>query len=312
MEISGPFDPRSALASPITTLFTVTLIIGGVIFLIVLGSTLIAYIRYRVHSDDPSEPPQIKGNFRLEILWTVTPALILAGLFGLALGTMRSSDPPKPEGQQPDLVITGHQWWWEVAYPAAGVVTANEIHIPAGKQLLVEISSADVIHDFWVPQLARKIDATPGFTTYIWLQADEPGTYLGTCSEYCGLQHAWMRIRVIAESPPAFDTWLQQQAQIPATPTSGLAVQGAQLFQSLTCGNCHNIGGTGAKARIGPDLTHLGSRQTLGAGILNNTADELAKWLTNPQAVKPGIHMPYLRLSPTEVNALVAYLESLK
>jgi len=310
--ISSPFDPNSPLAASITTLLFVTLIIGGIVFLIVLGPTLYSYIRFRARPGDDTEPYQNLGNTRMEIAWTVTPAVLLAVLFGLTLMTMHRSDPPIPDNPHPDLIVTGHQWWWEVQYPNSGVVTANEIHIPTGKQLLVEVKSADVIHDFSVPQLARKVDATPGYTSHMWLQADKPGTYLGTCNEYCGAEHAWMRIRVIAESPADFTAWEQSQTQVPAMPTAGEAANGAQLFQSLTCSKCHNIDGTAASARIGPDLTHLGSRETLAAGVLDNTSENLATWLTNPQAVKPGINMPNLKLSTDEVNSLVTYLESLQ
>lgn len=310
--ISSPFDPNSPLAASITTLLIVTLIIGGIVFLIVLGPTLYSYIRFRASYGDDTEPYQNLGNTRMEITWTVTPAVLLAVLFGLTLMTMRRSDPPIPKDPQPDLIVTGHQWWWEVQYPDSGIVTANEIHIPTGKQLLVQVNSADVIHDFWVPQLGRKVDATPGYTSHIWLQADKPGTYLGTCNEFCGAQHAWMRIRVIAESSADFAAWEQSQTQVPAVPTTGEAAKGAQLLLSRTCANCHNINGTTANAHIGPDLTHLGSRETLAAGILDNTSENLSAWLTNPQTVKPGVHMPDLDLKPDEVSALVTYLESLQ
>lgn len=309
---SSPLDPNSPLAQPITTLFIITLIIGGIVFLIVLGPTLYSSIRFRVHPDDEEEPYQKLGDTRLEILWTVTPTVVLALLFGFTLVTMRRAMPSVPPNAQPDLIVTGHQWWWEVTYPAADITTANEIHIPTGKQLLLQIESADVIHDFSVPQLARKVDAVPGTTNYLWLQADTPGTFLGACNEYCGMQHAWMRIRVIAQSPADFAAWQQAQAQQPAAPTTEAAAQGAQLFQTLPCANCHRIQGTPANARIGPDLTHLASRETLAAGVLDNTSENLIAWLSNPQAIKPGVHMPNLKLSGEEVKSLVSYLESLQ
>lgn len=225
---------------------------------------------------------------------------------------MHASDPATAAEQAPDLVIVARQWWWEIRYTKSGVVTANEIHIPAGERILARIESADVIHNFWVPQLGRKMDAIPGHPNQMWLQADTPGIYEGTCSEYCGAQHAWMRIRVVAQTPSAFATWQQAQQQVPALPGSGDAGHGARLFQSMTCANCHAIAGTGADATVGPNLTHVGSRATLGAGVLENTPDNLAKWLASPQAVKPGNHMPNLKLTDTEISALVAYLESLQ
>jgi cytochrome c oxidase subunit 2 len=311
MPVSSPFNASSPLAQHISDLFILTLLIAGIILTLVTGLVLYASFRYRSRPGQ-GEPAQIFGHRNMEIAWTVAPALVLLLLFGLTLNTMHQADPPIPAGQQPDLVVIGHQWWWEVHYPNSGVVTANEIHIPVGQMLLVQIESADVIHDFWVPQLARKIDATPGHPAHLWLEADSPGTYLGTCAEYCGVQHAWMRIRVMAQPQAEFEAWQQAQLQIPPTPASGDAAQGAQLFQGLTCSNCHAIAGTPAQAQIGPDLTHLASRGTLGAGVLDHTPANLARWLKNPQAIKPGSHMPNLNLTDTQVNQLVAYLEALK
>jgi cytochrome c oxidase subunit 2 len=312
MPISSPFNAVSAQAQAIADLFGVALIAAAAILALVTGLVLYASFRFRSRPGT-NEPRQTLGNRKLEIGWTVAPALLLAALFVLTLNTMQFSDPPSTTAQgQPDLVIIGHQWWWEVRYPGASVVTANEIHIPSGRKLLAQIESADVIHDFWVPQLGRKMDATPGYPTQMWIEADVPGTYLGTCAEYCGAQHAWMRIRVIAQTPAEFDAWVRQQAQVPETPATGDAAQGAQLFQDLTCRTCHTIAGTEAKGRIGPDLTHLSGRETLGAGVLDNTPDNLARWLTNPQAIKPGSYMPNLNLTYAQARALAAYLEALK
>ena len=196
-------------------------------------------------------------------------------------------------------------------YPSAGVVTANEIHIPVGRQLLLRLESADVIHDFWVPALTRKMDMVPGHPNHIWLAADQPGMYTGACAEFCGVQHAWMRLLIIAHAPAEFDAWLEQQRQ-PA-PHVGTTVEqrGRHLFEQLTCVNCHTIAGTGLSPRIAPDLTHLASRRTLGAGVLENTPSNLARWLHNPQAIKPGSHMPQVLLSEAQVQDLTAYLETL-
>ena len=307
---SSPFNPDSPQARAISDLFTGSLVIAGIIFVIVTG--LVAYIVYRYRSrPGMGEPRQLSGHTRLEIGWTIAPALVLIVMFGWTITTMRAADPPVGD-RQPDLVVRGVQWWWQVEYPQSGVVTANEIHIPIGQRLLVRLESADVIHDFWVPQLGPKRDMVPGHPNHIWLQADTPGTYLGACAEYCGEQHAWMRLRVIAQPQAEFDAWQQQQRQAPAAPTSGDAAQGVQEFQEHTCANCHAIAGTAATARAGPDLSHLASRQTLGAGVLQNTPDNLMKWLADPQVVKPGNHMPSLRLTDAELRALVAYLETLK
>jgi cytochrome c oxidase subunit 2 len=304
------FDPASPQAQAILTLFGLLTILSAVILVIVAGTTIYSLMRYR-HQAGQDEPRQLFGNTRLELTWTIIPLLMVMVIFGFTFNTMRTADPPV-DGQQPDLVITGHQWWWEVEYPKLGVVTANEIHIPVGQPLLVRLESADVIHDFWVPKLGRKMDMVPGHPNHIWLEAHEAGTYLGACSEFCGVQHAWMRLLVIAQPQSEFEVWQQQQLQIPQTPTTGEPAQGAKLFQQLTCVNCHTIAGTAAQAKAGPDLTHLTSRDTIGAGILENNSANLTRWLADPQAVKPGNHMPNFQLTEAEVNALVAYLEALQ
>jgi cytochrome c oxidase subunit 2 len=306
MPSSSPFNPNSPQALAISNLFILVLIIGMVVLAIVTGLVIYTSVRYRSRPGE-GEPPQIFGNRTLEIAWTAAPALLLAVLLAFTIYTMQIADPAVLAGQeQPDLVIIAHQWWWEVHYPKVGVTTANEIHIPAGTRLLTRIESADVIHDFWVPQLGRKMDAVPGHPNHIWLEADTPGTYLGSCAEYCGLEHAWMRIRVIAQPQAEFDAWEQEQFQTPTIPATGDAALGKQYFTKSACVACH------VDQPIGPDLTHFGSRETLGAGVLENTPANLAKWLHNPQAVKPGVHMPNLNLTDAEVNALVAYLEASK
>ncbi|MEZ4865229.1 MAG: cytochrome c oxidase subunit II [Caldilineaceae bacterium] len=340
---SSIFEPGSPQAAAILQLFILLTLISAVILALVVGVTLYSSIRYRRRAEaaENAEPRQIFGHPRLEMIWTVGPFLLLTSLFILTVSTMQQADPAV-HGQAPDLIITGHQWWWEVAYPKAGFVTANEIHLPAGQRLLVQLEAADVIHDFWVPKLGRKMDMIPGHTNYLWVEASTPGLYLGACSEFCGAQHAWMRLRVIAQTPAAFDAWQQGQLQSPpplvaagaltatapvsatvaqrvtaasaitATASMTLAVQGAQRFQALTCKNCHAIAGTGATATVGPNLTHVASRQTLGAGVLENTPANLQKWIENPQAVKPGNQMPHFQLSQADVAALVAYLETLQ
>ena len=310
METSSPFTPRSPQALAIERLFNLNLAIGALIFLLVTGLVIYCSYRFRARPGQ-GEPPQIAGNRRLEIAWTITPALILVVIFGLTLIAMRTADPPVGQ-QKPDLRVIGHQWWWEVQYPKSGVITANEIHIPTGRPLLVQLEAADVIHDFWVPQLGPKRDMVPGKLNYIWMQADKPGTYGGACAEYCGAQHAWMRILAIAQPQAEFDAWQRQQLQGAPPATGGDVAQGARLFQQMTCVNCHAIGGTASQARVGPDLTHLASRRTIAAGLLQNTPEDLTRWMQNPQAIKPGTYMPNLQLSANDVRALVAYMETLK
>jgi len=304
------FDPQSPQARAISSLFEHTLVICCLIGALVTALVGYCVLRFRAKQGDP-EPEQVDGNTKLELVWTVIPLAIVVWIFVLTVRAASASDP-EPEGD-PDLVVVAHQWWWEVRYPS-GAVTANEIHIPSGKPLLVRIESADVVHDFWVPQLARKIDAIPGKPTFVSMQANAPGRYEGTCAEFCGAQHAWMRILVVAEPPEQFEAWLRHQGEPAAAPSSDQAQAGARLFADKTCVQCHAIAtGSGAKlARVAPDLTHLATRETLGAGVLPNTAADLGRWLKHPQQIKPACHMPDFKLSDAEVADLVAYFEELK
>jgi cytochrome c oxidase subunit 2 len=279
-----------------------------VILAIVAGLITYSLVRSRARPGS-GEPRQVFGSHKVEIVWTVGPFLVLVWIFALTVRAMRASDPP--EAGPPDLVITGHQWWWEVRYAKPAFVTANEIHIPVGQRLSVQLEAADVIHDFWAPRLARKMDMIPGVTNHIWLQADKPGTYQGACAEYCGAEHAWMRFLVIAQPQSEFDAWASHQAQA-ATPPTGPGGRGRQLFLQMTCANCHAIQGVTAITNVAPDLTHLASRRTLGAGVLQNTPADLARWLKNPQAVKPSCRMPNLNLTTAQVDDLVSFFESLK
>lgn len=214
-----------------------------------------------------------------------------------------------PVNRAPDLIVIAHQWWWEVRYPS-GVVTANEIHIPIGRALVVRIESADVVHDFWVPALGRKMDAIPGRSANIWLEADSPGTYAGACAEYCGAQHAWMRIRVVAETPKQFAEWQAHQLAPSFALRTPAFTRGEKAFQTKTCITCHSVGV--GQVRIGPNLAHIAERVTLGAGVIDNTTAESERWLKNPQQIKPGCHMPNAQLTDDEVSDLVAYFEHLK
>ena len=238
------------------------------------------------------EPRQRFGSQGVEILWTVIPLLVVSGLFVITVRAMLRIDAPQASGQNADLTVRGHQWWWEGYYPN-GAIATGDIHIPTGRRLLVRIQSGDVIHDFWAPQLARKMDAIPGRSSYIWLEADAPGTYSGACSEFCGTDHAWMRFRVIAQPETTYNAWLRQQVAPPPQPT-GLAAEGARLFREKKCAECHGIAGvvTVSNPERGPDLSHLASRELLGGGIARNTPANLMLWLSDPQAAKPGNHMP--------------------
>jgi len=298
------FSPHSPQVQAISALFGSFLILAAVIFLIVAGLVGYSIVRYRARAG-AAEPQPHFGSRRVEVIWTAIPLLIVIVLFVATVRIMASIDAPLAPTQPPDLIVTGHQWWWEAHYPN-GAVTANEIHIPAGRRLLARIESVDVIHDFWVPELARKMDAVPGRPAFVWLEADTAGTYAGACSEFCGMQHAWMRFQVIADSEAGFSAWLIRQAASPAgTP------DGARVFQQQKCGDCHTVSLADTRALIGPPLAHIGDRRLLG-GEIPNTPENLARWIVEPQSIKPGNRMPNPRLSQPDVRLLSAYLESLQ
>jgi cytochrome c oxidase subunit 2 len=209
-----------------------------------------------------------------------------------------------------EITVIGHDWWWEIKYPN-GAVTANEIHIPAGQRVNISMTSADVIHSLWVPQLGPKIDLIPGRTTHAWLKADHPGQYRGQCAEYCGLQHAHMAFFVIADAPADFNAWVTNTAKPATAPGSALATQGQNVFMSNTCIGCHAIKGTQASGLLGPDLTHMATRTTIGAGTTPLNANMLAAWILNPNRFKPGVTMPPTTLTSEDLTALVTYLLSL-
>jgi cytochrome c oxidase subunit II len=304
------FHPDSPQARAIEQLFYVDLTIAAFIFLTVAG--LVVYVAWRFRErPGAAEPVQDEGDPRLETLWTVVPGAILLVLLLWTARTMAIVQP-LARSHPPDVVVVAHQWWWEYHYPASGVVTANELHLGDGRTWLLAIESADVIHDFWVPDLGAKVDAVPGRRNYLWIEPQRDGTFLGTCAEYCGAQHALMGIRVVVEPPSAYLEWTASQLQIPAAPTEGPAAEGARIFAAKTCRNCHRIAGTAAAAQVGPDLTHVADRQTLGAGVLENTPANLARWIRNPQRFKPGCHMPDMRLTDDDARAVAAYLEGLR
>lgn len=305
-----PFMPVSRQAHAISELFIFVLVLSAVVLALVAG--LVLYIAWRYRQTTDAEPRPVFGHRGLEMVWTATPIAIVALLFGLTVVTMGTSDPAAAAGRAPDIRVVAHQWWWEVSYPAARVITANDVHIPAGQSQLVQLETADVIHDFWVPRLARKIDITPGRPVRLFLTADSAGTYLGACAEYCGMEHAWMRLRVTAEPAAAFRQWLAAQQAPAPLPAGDSAARGATLFRDLTCANCHAVRGTIDTARVGPDLTHVASRPTLAADRLPNTPANLRAWLAHPDVLKPGSYMPNLHLSDAQLGDLVAYLETLR
>jgi cytochrome c oxidase subunit 2 len=280
------------------------------IFLAVQVLLLVAVFRFR-EREPGAIPRQVRGSATLELVWTVLPAIILIFIAFPTVGAIFRTQAAPPKDALRVKVI-GHQWWWEFQYPDLGFATATDLHLPAGRPVSLEITGADVIHSFWVPQLGGKRDAIPGSGTRIVLTADTPGEYYGQCAEFCGASHANMRHLAVVDTPEAFAAWAAKQHEAAATPPDGSpAAAGRDVYRMGACVGCHTVRGVSA-GLIGPDLTHFGSRKTIAGGILPNTPENLARWLKNAPAVKPASLMPELALSDSEVAALVAYLQSLR
>jgi cytochrome c oxidase subunit 2 len=293
--------------------FFVSLMVCVAVFVATAGLLVYTVWRFRARGGEEATPlVHTHGNLKIELALIGVVFLLL---LIIAVPNMRAlfaaSTPPAGEEVLP-VQVTGHQWWWAFAYPSLGVVTANELHIPVGRAVQLHLRAADVIHSFWIPRLAGKMDLIPNQDNQMWLKADKPGVYVGQCAEFCGVSHAHMGFRVVAQEAADFAAWVQTQQQPAPAPGTALAAQGAQLFIQKGCLACHAIAGTLAQGVVGPNLTHMGSRQTLAAGMLPNTPDHLARWLKDPQAVKPASLMPNLGLDDDTIAALVAYLQGLK
>ena len=239
------------------------------------------------------------------------PLVVLLGVFALTVTDIRALEAP-PTDEVAAVRINGHRWWWEVEYPDLGINTANQIYVPVGQAVKIELTSNDVIHSFWVPQLQFKRDLIPGQTNTVWLQADKPGLYRGLCAEYCGLQHAQMNFMVVALYPREYEQWVAHEGSNAAKPSEALAKAGQQVFLGKGCMYCHTVRGTPAAGWLGPDLTHLASRLTIAGGSLENNPGNLGGWIMDPQHIKPGALMPATPLSGPELQELLAYLNALK
>jgi cytochrome c oxidase subunit II len=306
-------EPAATAAIAIEGLWWLMFWTMTVIFIVVM--TVLAVALRRRQRD---QSPQSAASARPTVPVAIATALTVVTLFGLLIASVWTSRviaetrPTNPVSIQ----ITGHQWWWEIEYeagvPSQRMLTANEIHIPVGRPVVFKVTSRDVIHSFWAPNLHGKRDLIPGYTTAIWTQATRPGVFRAQCAEFCGLQHAHMALEVIAEPEDAFSRWLEGRRASAPAPGTDIAKQGQAVFMSARCAGCHTIRGTDANGQIAPDLTHMASRGSLGAGTLPNTPEHLEAWLRDPQASKPGNQMPPNPLSPSDMHALVAYLGTLR
>lgn len=315
--ITNIFDPVSRPAEMILPSAYLVSIICLILFVIVGGLLTYTLIRFRRKGpeDDQEEPAQIYGSAQIEMAWVVIPCLIvlvLALVTARTIGDIQNAQMPE---DVLEIRLIGHQWWWEIEYPQYGFTAANEIHVPVSardnpRPTRVILESADVVHSFWVPHLAGKTDLIPGRINQTWIEPFRTGVYFGNCAEYCGTQHANMMLRVYVHEEEDFQAWVaNQQAAAVEDPA---VVKGKESFMSLSCVSCHSIDGTPARGTFGPDLTHLASRDTLGAGVRMLNAQNLHDWLRNPQAVKRGAHMPDMQLTDDEIKAISDYLLSLK
>jgi cytochrome c oxidase subunit 2 len=309
-------DPKGPQAQTLASLYWLFFWISAVIWALVVLVLIMALLRRHAERPDPLVTnPRTERRFGI----VVTSLALLTGAIVIALSVLSFSAQEQLFGQPAGgltLKVIGHQWWWEVQYqdpdPSRIVTTANEIHLPVGQPVTIELTSNDVIHSFWVPSLMGKMDAIPGRDNQVQFTIEEPGTYRGQCAEFCGLQHAHMAMVVFAQSKANFESWRDQQLAAAAAPETGTRKQGEQIFLSHPCVACHTIRGTTAGGRSGPDLTHLASRTTLGAGTLPFSRGALAAWITDPQSSKPGVHMPFIDVAPDDLQPLLDYLEGLK
>ena len=312
------FRPTTEFARISDGLFWLALILGIVVGVLVLGIMCYFLWKFRYHPG-AGEPKQIHGNTRLEVAWTLIPAVILAVI---AIPTVKAifatqPDPATLPANTVTIEVIGKQWWWEFRYPQANgdtVVTANEVHVPVGRTVHLVLLSDNVLHSFWVPQMGGKRDLITNRINHLVFTPEEPGVYFGQCAEFCGTSHALMRMRLIAHTQAGFDQWLANEARPAVEPLPGdsAVLLGKQLVVQGACAGCHAIEGTPAVQRLGPSLTHFGRRRTLASGILENDAENLRRWLKDPPAVKPGSKMPNLNLTDQQITYMVAYLQSLQ
>jgi cytochrome c oxidase subunit 2 len=300
--------PAGPGAATVAGLWWMLFAISVVVCVVVIALVVLAAVRRR--RDGTRVQPGRGGTFVL-VLGIVLPAIVLTGVYAVGLRDMRALAEP-PAAPAATVEVVGHIWWWEVRYPDQGIVTANEIHVPAGQPVRLQLRTADVNHSFWVPELMPKTDLVAGRVNETWLQADHPGTYRGQCAEYCGLQHAHMAFTVVADPPDRFAAWVAQERRPAAAPADPLAARGRTVLETTACASCHAVAGTAANGQVGPNLTHVASRERLAAEAIPNDTGHLAGWIANSQSVKPGNLMPPQPLAPEDLQAVVAYLQSLK
>jgi cytochrome c oxidase subunit II len=314
MSPTNIFAPASTAAESIFGLSRFVLATITMIFVVVFALFAYVVIRFRDRSgDNRSEPAQVYGSTQVELAWTVIPVLIVIALFLASARVIASIQNTVRAAGSLEVIVTGHQYWWEYRYPALNIVTANELHVPVSDPAhptptFLTLLSADTDHSFWVPRLGGKTDLIPNHPNQMSIEPHETGLFLGQCAQYCGTQHAKMLLRVYVDTREEFDRWVHQQQQS----AQGGLTSGRRIFESTACVNCHTITGTAATGKFGPDLTHLMSRETIAAGAAPNTREKLRLWIKNPDAIKPGSKMPAMGLGDRDVDAITTYLETLR
>jgi cytochrome c oxidase subunit II len=308
------FSPVSTPAHSIYDLALFVLVTCAAIFVVVFCLLVYSVVKYRKREgDDGREPPQIYGSNQIELAWTVIPVLIVVVLFLAAARVIHGVEDARMPVGTTEVTAVGHQFWWEYSYPQYGFTAANELHVSVSDPAHptpthITLLSADTDHSFWVPKLAGKTDLIPNRINHMWIDPHETGVYLGQCAQYCGTQHAKMLLRIIVESRADFDRWVAEQQQ----PARGDNTKGRQIFETTACVNCHTVAGTNAHGTFGPDLTHLMSRETIGAGAALNNAENLRRWVQEPDYFKPGSLMPAMQLDEPDLDAVTEYLTTLK
>jgi len=314
--LTNIFDPASTPAKSIVDLSMFVLAVTALIFTVVATLLVYAIVKFRARpTNGDREPAQVYGSTQIELAWTIIPVLIVVVLFAATARVIHAiQDAPRPSTAL-EVTVIGHQFWWEYRYPALGVVTANELHIPVSdpsrpRPTFLTLLSADTDHSFWIPQLGGKTDLIPNRINGMWFDPQRTGLFLGQCAQYCGTQHGKMLQRVSVDSPDDFEAWVAAQRRPAAEDPAALA--GRRVFETTACINCHAVRGTAANGRFGPDLTHLMSRATIASGAAENTPENLRLWLKDPDAIKPGSLMPAMNMTDAELDALVRYMLSLR
>lgn len=309
-ETPNALAPRGTGSRIVAEEWWFTFSLGSVVFVTVMGLTLFV-LGTRRRRTGPVEPDD-RG--KLQWIWIggiIVPVVLIGAVFGVSMRSIVALDGVGGDDEL-TVSVTGHQYWWEVEYEDLGISSANEVHVPVGEPVRIELTSADVIHSFWVPEIHPKLDMIPGETNVLTIQAERAGTYRGVCAEYCGLQHARMQFVLVAMPPDRFDEWAAARIQGPPEPAGDVERAGFEVFGDAGCAACHAVAGTDYQGWAGPDLSDVGSRLTLGAGVLDNNPGNLGGWISDPQQIKPGVRMPATRLEGEDLIALIAYLRSLR